>query len=796
MREAYPRMSCCPFVRAAAALVLALGWAGAVPAGDAETRAKIEKLFREGADLFEMGRLEEARERLREVLSLDPTAEEANRMVQEIGEKLMIRWMTEPALGRESRVIWDLYRLHAGRTKRSPSYIKGLVAVAVDPLQHPVKRWEAVEKLREVGQFAIPFLVDALGNERDHEVRTLARVTATKMGSQAVLPLIELLKLRPSGGEGEQSRARLIRENVALILGDIEPPDERGLAALKRVAEDESESPVVRRYAHRSLQKIAGLAPEKLPAAKEYFYRKADRYVREAPGVAAEASEADGVIWRLVDGKLVDYQVPRFAWNELMAEQACYECMQIDAGYEQIYGLYAEVMASQIAECNELADISAERPSGRPFSEEEATEVRSRAERLRAAKFLINALGPVHVYRGIGKCLDDADQDQRSLPKLASCVLAECALALDPDGRLLPRPGTMGGAKAAPKGKPGATGKAEGATLIRALRYPDERVQYAAAIALARMNPPEPFEGAGEVVATLGRAVGESGPLQVLVVEEDQSIRNEIVGKLRELGMGVSVAESARDAFGRATGFPPFDVILVSPKLAAAEGTGWLLDQLVQDQRSRSSPVAVISSYSKRNEDAQAFKDYKNVKGVVPVEDSGKELRELMEKIASFRVFPAMTKARAEEVSIAAAEALAQIDPHLARINGMQPEQCADACIGALENRSDKVRRPCLDALGTFKIAKAHEKVLALATDAKQALEIRAAAVRALGSISPELALDSLLSLCKDEKEFILRQLASEGYGHASAAPDKVRTFLEELRLPLEDKHALLEPKE
>lgn len=772
--------------------LMGLMWTCPAPAGDAETRARIEKLFREGADLFEMGRLEEARARLREVLALDPTAEEANRLVQEIGEKLMIRWMTEPAMGREPRVIYDLYRLHAGRMKRKPSYIKGLVATATDPLQHPVKRWEAIEKLREVGQFAIPFLVEALGDERDHEVRTLARIVATKMGSSAVLPVIELLKLR--GGELGESRARLVRENAALILGDIEPPDERALAPLKRVAEDETESPVVRRYAHRSLQKISGVSPDKLPSAKEYYYRKADRYVREAPGVAAEAAEADGVIWRLVGDKLVDFQVPRFAWNELMAEQACYECMEIAPDYQQIYPLYAEVMASQIAECMELVDISTERPIGRPFSEEEAAEVRARAERLRAATFLINALGPSHVYKALGKCLDDADQDQRSLPKLAACVLTERLVAIDPDGRLLPRPGAVA-AKGAKEKERKVTGT-EGASLIRALRYPDERVQYAAAIALAKMNPPEPFDGAGEVVATLGRAIGESGPLQVLVVEEDPSIRNEIVGKLRDLDIGVAVAESARDALARATAFPPFDVILVSPKLAAAEGTPWLLEQLAQDQRSRSSPVAIISSYSKKADDEQAFNNYKNVKGVVPVEDSGKDLRDLMERLASFRVFPAMTKTRAEEVSVAAAEALAQINPHLARINGMQPEQCADACIGALENRSDRIRRPCLEALGKFKIAKAHDRVLALATDTRQTLEIRAAAVKALGSISPELALEQLLALCKDEKEFILRQLASEGYGRASAAPEKIRAFAQELRLQLEEKHALLEPKE
>lgn len=757
--------------------------------GDMETKAKISKLFREAVDLFQMGRLEESRARAQQVLALDPNAQEAYDLVRQAGERLMIQWMTEPKVGREPRVIYDLYRLHAKRMKLTPEFIKGLVDIAVDPLQHPVHRWDAIHKLQDVGQFAIPFLVAGLGDERDHEVRALARVTATKMGPQAVLPLLALLEMRSEDetADSGESTSRLVRENVVLILGDIEPPDERALAALKRTTEDASESPVVRKYAQRSLQKITGLDAANLPGADEYYYRKADRYVREIAGVTAEAFEADGVIWRLQEGKLVDYQVPRFAWNELMAEQACYDCMATNIAYDAIFPVYAEVMGSQIAEVRELTDIALERPIGRPFSDEEVAEVKSRAERLMGGWLLTNAVGPVYVYRGISKCLDDADQDKRSLPKIAACVLSEAVLALDEGGKLLP------GADVAPVKKGEKARGAEGAALVKALRYSDERVQYAAAITLARMNPSAPFDGSGEVVKTLGRAVGESGPLQVLVVEEDPSIRNEIVGKLGELDYGVTVAESARSGFARATGFPPFDAVLVSPRLEAEEDVNWLIDQMGSSQVSRTLPIGIITSYSRRDEDTAAFSSKQSVKGFVPVEDEGRDLRQVVEKLASFRTYPVMSRRRAEEVSIAAAEALTAINTELAKLNGMDTTQCAEACVNALTNRSDEVRRPCIDALGMFKIGAAHEKVLSIAIDANETLDIRKAAVRALGRISPELSLDQILKLARDEKEFVLCELASIGYGHAMAPNQKVKEFLKALRLPLEEKHAIQE---
>jgi CheY-like chemotaxis protein len=789
-----------------------------VAAQDAGTRAKIERLIREGTDLFDLGRYDEASARLRQALSLDPKAEEAHRLVREIGDKVLAQMMTEPRIGREATVIYDLYRLHASRLKRDRKYIGDLVAITIDAQAHPLKQWEAIHKLQQVGQFAIPFLIEALGNERDHEIRGLARICATKMGTQAVLPVIELLRMKPAEGE-EGSRERLIRENACLILGDFDPPDERALAGLKRIVEDGNESPAVRKYAMRSLQKVTGLDVEELPSAQDYYYRKADRYVREVAGVPAETSESDGVVWRLENGKLVDYQAPRYAWNELMAEQACYECIAIDPDYRQIYPMLAQVLATQIAEARELLDIAIERPSGRPFSEEEIVEVRTRDARLFGPGLFLDALGaglisepelsvprtpirrnlllgsmgPVYIYQAIDKCLRDATDDGRALPKLAVTVLSDVAYALDSDGDLLPS-----GRGGAPSRKRKGEEEPEdaGVALINALRYEaehSEQVHYWAAIALARMCPPKMFTGSEDVVSTLARAIGESGPLQVLLVEEDASIRNEMAAKLREIGIGVSYANSAREGYAKATSFPPYDMILVSPKLGADEDAPWLLERLSGDARSRSAPVGILTSYETRDADMDVFKGHAIVKGYVPIQDSGRDLKGLVSRVSAQRGSPIMSKKRAEEIAVAAAEALAGIDPHLAAINGMKVEDCGEACITALENRPDEVRRPCIEALGVFQIGAAHEKLEAIATDPNEALAIRAAAIRSLGQITPELGLDKLLRLAGEEKDYLLRCLASHSYGLSTPDPARLREFLEELRLPMEEKRAIPE---
>lgn len=798
-------------------------WGGGVTDSEGatdDTASKIDHLFKSGIDLYEMGKYAEAQAKFRQMLDLDPKAEEAWKLVRMAGDQVYFSMLTDPAMqGREHRVIWNLYRLHSKRLQRKPEVITTLVNIAVNPQENPKRRWDSLERLKDVGQFAIPYLVDHLGDERDDEVRALARICAVAMRRNATLPVIELLAYK-----GTDSKALLIRENAANILGDI--GDTRALPALKRVIEDTEETVAVRKYAIMALQKITGMDKDKFRSAQDYYSLSAGLYLREAPGVTVDASNADGVIWYVEEGKLIDRQVARFAWNECMAEKLCYECIEIDPEYEAIYPLLGAVIASQIAETWELTDVAAERPYGRPFTSEEVNKVRSYEKRLMVEDLVIDSMGPAfissgkikmprtnvrrnliltslgakYIYRAIDKCLDDATSDRRELPQLAVEVLCDAAFALDPDGTLLPA-----------SSKRNEVSKA-GAALIRALRFSvtdnrhiyeaDEnglpvlkkteeikrsalRVQYAAATALARMNRTNTFDGAGEVVKVLSAAISESGPIQVLVIEENSSISNEIVGKLQDLGIGVLTATSPRAGLTRAVSFPPVDAILLAPKFTGEDSTQWLLEQLAGDDNACGLPVAIISSYENREADSAAFSSFTAVKGLLPVEDEGPELKKLIERLAAERGSPIMTKVNAERLAVRAAEALSLLNPDTARASGMNLMDCSKECINALKNRSDAVRRPCIDALGKFGITEAHSALVTIATATHESLQIRASALRAVANITPELDMGRLLKLADlESNEYILRYLAAEGYARAKElSPTQVAEALKLLRL-------------
>jgi hypothetical protein len=462
----------------------------------------------------------------------------------------------------------------------------------------------------------VPHLAEYLKNEKDDDRRALARVAITHIGPRAVLPVIELLS-HPN---------RLMAQNAAFILGDITPADHRAIAPLRLMWEDKNLPIELRRPAMRSLEKITGMRVGDMPrTAREYYYLKADRYYRETPSVPLEAEAADGIVWHLskdeTDPKLVARNVKGlYAWNEQMAEEACYDLMALDPEYEFVVPLFASVLAAQYEEVKDLIDISLEAPTtGNRLTDEEILEIRERDSKQVELAFLLHSINAKYLYRAIGKALREGSRaTNRDKYAGVITVLADVVKDIDDTGDMLPggrhvRIGARGrgtyvnrgasieagafektpaekpegdgsgsddstsgddskddatespaedGTPAVAEGdavtvdgdkpaegddagtatnQPGAVGQVtaagkragEGWPLLEALRFRDKRVQYAAAIALAHMNPPRNFPRSGEVVSLLASAIGESGPIQILLIEEDVNVRNAMKGKLK-----------------------------------------------------------------------------------------------------------------------------------------------------------------------------------------------------------------------------------------------------------------------
>jgi CspA family cold shock protein len=107
----------------AAGLLIALFSGGVAFGQDAGQK---QALWRQAVDSFNQGEFDKAKGFAQQLLELDPTDEEAHRMVVTAGEKQVAGMMLKPALGPEVDVIWRLYVKFKTKNRRDEERIKRL----------------------------------------------------------------------------------------------------------------------------------------------------------------------------------------------------------------------------------------------------------------------------------------------------------------------------------------------------------------------------------------------------------------------------------------------------------------------------------------------------------------------------------------------------------------------------------------------------------------------------------------------------------------------------------------------
>ncbi|MFN0051893.1 MAG: HEAT repeat domain-containing protein [Planctomycetales bacterium] len=130
--------------------------------------------------------------------------------------------------------------------------------------------------------------------------------------------------------------------------------------------------------------------------------------------------------------------------------------------------------------------------------------------------------------------------------------------------------------------------------VLRALDYPDQRVQFAAATAILQIDPPAGFRGAPRVVEVLQRAAAADTRPHAVVGEVSSQRAAQIGGFLRELGYEPLVFLSGREAFRAAATRGDVELVVLHPNLIR-----WALSEtlanLRADSRTAGIPIVIHS---------------------------------------------------------------------------------------------------------------------------------------------------------------------------------------------------------
>ncbi len=403
----------------------------------------------------------------------------------------------------------------------------------------------AVERLREAGPYAIPFLVKALeqpGLSTEHQaliVRNMGRLDRS-----VVPPLIATL----------DSPDAVVAADAAAVLGTIGDP--RAVPHLTYLAvrgktpaptgNDEAGDPV-REEARRTIDRLTGRSFAAQPRAPiRVLTDEALRYHRHAVSFPApplilwtwDASQAVPVPNRVTQSDAEAYFGLRLAR----------EALQLDP---------ADV-AAQVAFLSLALEKAVERVGFTAFPATDPSGVFATAL----------AAGPDVLAAVLRGALADGKYDL-------------AAAAVSALGQVTDRSALATGRRPNP--------------LVEALTAPSRRVQLAAARALVALEPRHPFAGSSQLVPILARFVTGQALPRAVVIDGNMARGGQLTGFLKELGYDPILALTGDDGFRRAAESADVELILLDNHLI--RGSWRLTDTLANlraDARTAGIPIYIV----------------------------------------------------------------------------------------------------------------------------------------------------------------------------------------------------------
>ncbi len=490
-------------------------------------------------DDYAAGRYEVALKKLREYVASNPGDEEVYQVLRSADEHLLLKVL---ALQGDNEALMKVLLNQMKPVSRArhldTAKIQELVNTAVtDPRLD--NRREAQLELRSAGDLAVPYLYGYLARS-DAEVVVNAMFALHRLGSSAVMPLVQVLK---------SDNARMAA-TAAAVLGDIgDPVALPGLLALAGTTQD----PGAKEKAMVAVQKIVGDRAATLKAPDSYV-RWGMKFYANDPSVIMGFDDVRN-LWRWEDGDLVRYTIPSWLFPGQMAEQMALDALSIEPQNRDAQALLVRSLLLQKVEAEATTSNGGTVPDA-----------------LQGVQDVAASQGFDAATEALRGALRDRDWDVavQAIQVMVQTYAGE-PLANSPLGA--------------------------------ALVAPETRVNYAAAIAALQMSPQSGLPNADKVANLAARAASERAVRQVLVIDPHDDARSKLDVDLAHAGYVVAGVRSGAEGVARAKLAPTLDVIIVRADLSDPQHTPTsqqldsaigVIDELKSDVRTKEMRVIVL----------------------------------------------------------------------------------------------------------------------------------------------------------------------------------------------------------
>ncbi len=412
-----------------------------------------------------------------------------------------------------SGALADLYQQGRLDTARHAEEISRNISLLTGDRRNKVFARDA---LKFAGEYAMPQLLTALLDGGNPELQAEVRQLMVDMQRHSIMPLVSALPdLSPAS-----------QELVVMILGDIQYTT--SLPFLYELYGQTGNSSV-REAIRRSVTKIRKVwNPD--ASLSDRFVDLASRYYNESASLTSFPNEPVQLLWSYrPESGLIPLAVPTVVYHEAVSMHLCERALKADNQDQDAMSLW---IASNFSREIDLGEGETDP---------------SYADSRRDPMYYAVAAGPAVTQPVLATALRARDTQ---LARKAIYAIER----------------TAGGDSL--WGGPG-----ERAAIVDALRYPDRRVQYEAALAIAAAQPRSEFDGVDRVVPILASAIRDASDLFAIIVS-----RQESQGPLARLAeaQGYTVLASGRtlsDCDAAIAEAPGIDLILTDLPTGATRET-------------------------------------------------------------------------------------------------------------------------------------------------------------------------------------------------------------------------------
>ena len=659
----------------------------------------------------QIGRFDVADANFRALLAANPDPVAVLEFTDRVPKRrdILLQLVDDPTVGESIREMLKLLERGELAIKADPTRVKE----NIDRLGGPPRGFEnAVEALKESGEYAIPFVVQYL---RDPEKKNLLQPILRclpKIDRPALNPLVMALRMN------DTSTKRYLIEALGKI------GYAQAIPYLLQLAQDEKAQAEIRQAATAALDAIRarGVPMESGQSAAAAYYRLAEDYYADKPSLMADPRLDTANVWYWREDLVQNTEVPTAIFNEIMSMRCCEEALRLEPGLKPALALWLAANFRREAQLP-AGQTDNTRPDGYP-----------------AGSYFAQSAGAEYCLMALSRAVDTGDPAValgaiEALRKTAG----PASLVADARGRL---------------------------PLAEALSFPDRMVRIRAGLTLGYARPAQTFQNYQNLMPVLTEALLlHGGARNALVVDPDSASANAVAGVLRAQGYEVLIDGALFSGLEKVrTEVPGIDVIFIAsdikdPPLVAG------LSALRSEFRFAATPVVLISKAGEATA-VRALVRADHRLSDIPVGAGAAEIGKAIATVSKAVGAKPITPEIGVKLAAEATEVL-----RLLAVTNNTVFNIADAeaaLLDALGSEDTTLRLAIAEVLGFIGSGKAQEAIAAIALDTKQPVDMRVKMFTALAEAAKRRGnqlggdvLKQIVTIAAGDEDMTIREAAS-----------------------------------